>query len=281
MALMVGCGVLLGVAVVLGTRWHRYMSVVPAWAEPVGAWSWAGRLRELGSRLCVGLLAGLLTGALVVGPGGRLVMRLLAATSPDAQGRITEADEVVGDISLNGTIGFYIFVGLPGGLLVGLLYAIVASGLPPGVFGGALFGLVLLVVFGSRIDPLRPDNQDFDIVGPGLLAVVAFGVLAAGAGAFAATAAGWLTARLPPPQLWWVIWLGPVGLLLLLAMVRTSPAGAALLVGGILAYVASGVLPWLGSLVSRYGRLVMRLLLAVVSLLALPGFFTAVTEIVS
>jgi hypothetical protein len=208
-------------------------------------------------------------------------MRLLAATSPDAQGRVTEAEEVVGDISLNGTLGFYIFVGLPGGLLVGLLYAIAAAGLPRGVFGGALFGLVLLVVFGSRIDPLRPENPDFDIVGPGWLAVVAFGVLAASAGAFAAAATGWLTARLPAPRLWWVIWLGPVGLLLLLSLVDASPAGGVLLLGGILAYVASGVLPWLARLVSAHGRLALRLLLGGVSLLALPGFVTAVTDIVS
>ena len=45
-------------------------------------------------------------GLLVTGPAIRLIMRLLAVTSgDDAQGRITEADEVVGRIDVVGTIG--------------------------------------------------------------------------------------------------------------------------------------------------------------------------------
>ncbi len=46
-------------------------------------------------------------------------MRLLAATSPEAQGVLTEADQVVGDITLSGTVGFFVFAGLPFGLAVG------------------------------------------------------------------------------------------------------------------------------------------------------------------
>ncbi len=45
----------------------------------------------------VATVAGLGAG-LYAGVGGRLVMRLLAETSPDAQGRLTEADEVVGGL---------------------------------------------------------------------------------------------------------------------------------------------------------------------------------------
>ncbi len=52
-------------------------------------------------------------GFLVPGLGGRLFMRVLAATSGSgAQGRLTEADEVVGDITFDGSLGFVIFVGL-------------------------------------------------------------------------------------------------------------------------------------------------------------------------
>ena len=47
-----------------------------------------------------------------------VIMRLLAVTGgDDAQGRITEADEVVGSIELDGTIGLYLF----GGILPGLM----------------------------------------------------------------------------------------------------------------------------------------------------------------
>ena len=48
-------------------------------------------------------------------------MRLLAVTAgPTAQGRITEADQVVGRISLDGTLGFIVFTSLFFGAPVGL-----------------------------------------------------------------------------------------------------------------------------------------------------------------
>jgi hypothetical protein len=46
------------------------------------------------------------------------------------------------------------------------------------MLGGAVFGLGLLVVLGTTLDPLRRENPDFDIVGPGWLAVVVFTALA-------------------------------------------------------------------------------------------------------
>ena len=56
--------------------------------------------------VAVALVGGFWAGILVTGPAIRLIMRLLAATAGDgAQGAITEAEEVVGDISLGGTIG--------------------------------------------------------------------------------------------------------------------------------------------------------------------------------
>jgi hypothetical protein len=55
--------------------------------------------------LTLAISAGVGAGILAAGAGGRLVMRLLAVTAgPDAQGRITEADQVVGRISLDGSL---------------------------------------------------------------------------------------------------------------------------------------------------------------------------------
>ena len=49
--------------------------------------------------------AALITGVLMAWPGGRLLMRILAATSPgSAQGRLTEAQANVGFITLDGTL---------------------------------------------------------------------------------------------------------------------------------------------------------------------------------
>ena len=46
--------------------------------------------------VAVGLVGGFWAGALLTGPAGRLIMRLLAVTAgEDAQGKITEAEEVV------------------------------------------------------------------------------------------------------------------------------------------------------------------------------------------
>ena len=62
----------------------------------------------IGSRyITLAVLAGVGSGVLIVGAGGRLAMRLLAATAGEgAQGRETEAEEIVGQITTGGTIEF-------------------------------------------------------------------------------------------------------------------------------------------------------------------------------
>ncbi|HET7489538.1 MAG TPA: hypothetical protein VFJ85_16545 [Acidimicrobiales bacterium] len=112
------------------------------------------------------------------GPGGRLAMRLLAVTAGDAaQGRLTEADQVVGRITTGGTIGFVIFNGVFGGLAAGLVYLVVRRCLPAGRLGAVVYGLALLVVVGTTVDPLRGGNPDFDLVGPGWLAALVFSLV--------------------------------------------------------------------------------------------------------
>ena len=126
----------------------------------------------------VALAAGMTAGVLAAGAGGRLAMRLLAVTSPDARGSITEANEVVGEITAEGTLGFVIFVGLPAGFLSAVLYALTRPILPPGRAGGLILGLLLLLLAGTTLEPLRADNPDFDIVGPSWLSLLVFTVLA-------------------------------------------------------------------------------------------------------
>lgn len=127
----------------------------------------------------VALVGGFWAGALVTGPAMRLIMRLLAVTAgDDAQGRITEANEVIGQIELGGTLGLVVFGGILPGLLSGGLYLVVRRWLPAGRAGGVVFGLLHLVVGATRVDPLRADNIDFELVGPAWLAVLTFGVAA-------------------------------------------------------------------------------------------------------
>ncbi|MGD9705017.1 MAG: alpha/beta-hydrolase N-terminal domain-containing protein [Acidimicrobiia bacterium] len=131
------------------------------------------------------LSAGTITGVLVLGFGGRLVMRALAATSGDgAQGRLTEADEVVGQITAGGTIAFLVFVGLLGGLVTAALHLVARRWLPRRADRlGAILAVVLVGTIGV-LDPLSPDNVDFAILRPRWLAVL----LVAGCGVLFALA---------------------------------------------------------------------------------------------
>ena len=127
-------------------------------------------------------------------------MRLLALTSPAAEGSFTEAGEIIGEITFAGTVGFILFTGLAAGLLSAVLYALVRPVLPPGRAGGLALGLLLLVVAGTRVEPLVADNIDFVVLGPAWLAVLAFSALALFHGMLVAAVAARLSGQ-PPPAL--------------------------------------------------------------------------------
>jgi hypothetical protein len=162
--------VLAGAAIVLAWGGEAHAGAT----EPSSGASGSPRpVRYVGIALAAGLAAGLMA----AGAGGRLVMRLLAVTSPEAAGSTTEAGEIVGQISLDGTLGFIVFAGVPAGLISGLLYALLRPVLPRGRPGGIALGVLLLLLAGTRVEPLRADNVDFALVGPAWLAVLAFTIL--------------------------------------------------------------------------------------------------------
>lgn len=116
--------------------------------------------------------AGLVAGLVGAGVIGRLVMRLIGATSGEAQGRITEAGEVVGRITNEGTQGFIIFIGLFGGIVAAIVFLALRRWLPATAGpAGLVLGVVLLGTIGVT-DPLSPGNVDFRILTPAWLAVV-------------------------------------------------------------------------------------------------------------
>jgi hypothetical protein len=143
---------------------------------------------------------------------------------------------VIGEITAGGTLGFVLFVGVAAGLLTAGLYAVLFPLLPRGRAGGLVLGAVLLVVAGTRLEPLRADNFDFVLLEPTWLAVLAFVVLALFQGLLAAAFAARLSRGRPlmPP------------------------------------------LP-LGSRAVTYGRVAV----AVVVLVALPGFVDSLADILS
>jgi hypothetical protein len=152
--------------------------------------------------------AGAVAGFLVAGLGGRLFMRVMAATSGNgAQGKLTEAEEVVGDITFDGSLGFVIFIGIFFPAVAALAYIGLRHFLPnPAALGGAIFGVILLGTLGVG-DPMSSDNVDFEILEPLALAVAGVTFLALLFGVtFAALATRFDAAVKPlsagPGQIW-------------------------------------------------------------------------------
>lgn len=151
-----------------------------------------GRLRIAARTVGAVCTAGVVSGIFVLGLVGRLVMRILAATSSDAQGLLTEADEIVGEITLGGTMGFIMFVGLFGGLICIAAYLVIRAWLPTRAgMAGLVMGTIVTGTLGVA-DALSPDNGDFAILTPLWLAIF----LVAGTGFLFATTFTALAARL-------------------------------------------------------------------------------------
>jgi hypothetical protein len=167
-------GVVVGAA--FAWRWRR--SPLLAEGRPVVETSGRAALDGLRT-LAVAATAGVAAGVLVAGLGGRLVMRILGATSGDAaQGRVTEADEVVGEITAGGTVGLVIFVGVFGGIFTALAFVVVRRWLPTTAGpAGLVAGVLLLGTIGVG-DAMSPDNVDFAILRPTWLAVTLIVVVA-------------------------------------------------------------------------------------------------------
>ena len=221
--------------------------------------------------------AGVGAGIMAAGAGGRLVMRLLAATSGDrAQGRITEAAEVVGRISVGGTIGFVVFTALFFGSATGGVYLLVRRWLPVGRAGGLTYGALLLVLAGTRLDPLREGNADFDLVGPGWLSVLAFSALVLFHGMLVAALAGRIGRAVPllsrDPR-------AVAGHAPLLLLGPLPPVVLALAVVGALVVLATRARPVIAAWHAPHLRPAGQAVLALAALAALPGFVAAVASI--
>ena len=209
----------------------------------------------------VGIAAsvGILTGVVVGGIGSRLAMRAIAATSdPRLDGVLTSDREPIGDITLDGTIGLLLFVGVIGGALLGVAYLLVRTFLPDDlrVRAGCSAALVWCVGAATMFDS---SDFDFRVLEPGWLAVVMFSAIFLVAGWVVAAGIEVALASWPAPgrAATWryapVVLLLPffplLGLLLVVVLVRSvqsaAPSGRAraVLVGaGRVALVAGAVL---------------------------------------
>jgi hypothetical protein len=153
------------------------------------------------TRVAMGGVAGLATGSLVGGVGGRIAMLILRVTSdPSLHGLESDDGFTIGVVSSQTTF-LLVFTAVLGAI-GGLVYVIVRAWLPdrsrPWLFG-ALTGLV----GGSLV--IHPDGVDFTLLEPLWLAIVLFVLLPAAYGvAVASLAEGWLRAAEPASRLWLV-----------------------------------------------------------------------------
>ena len=166
----IGCAAAMMVAAVLAVRLrHTRRTPSPlSGSEPFGE-----RLAITAGRTGGMLVGAFLAGVLTIGAGGRLMMRVLAATSSDdVQGLRTEADEIVGDVSVGGSMFLIVIVGI-GAALVGLaLFSMLRRWLPDRSLAAGLVGVAIGA--GLLVRPvglLTSANSDFTLVAPVALAV--------------------------------------------------------------------------------------------------------------
>lgn len=129
-------------------------------------------------------------GAIVGGIGSRVVMRLSALAAPEARGMATEAGNMVGEITLSGTVGLMLFAGIASAVFGAGASTVLRPWLPRGtVSRGLVIGLFLLALLGGVV--IDPANADFVLLGDRALNVamfstlfIAFGLVASGTAAF-------------------------------------------------------------------------------------------------
>jgi hypothetical protein len=271
-AVIAACFVLFAFGLVLTVRWSRVEVAGPPGPDDQRAGIIA--LRTLWW-FALAASVGLATGVLIIGAGGRLAMRLLAITAgDDAQGAVTEAGEVVGEITFGGTLGFFVFVGLFGGALSALIYVVLQRWLPHGPYRGLLYGATLLVVLGARIEPLRTNNEDFDLVGPSWVSIVTFALLALAQGAAVAS----FTARWSQTQPLLTTWRALPRYLPLVPFLLLGLTAVVILVVIVLA-IAAVRLGLAGPGRRRAIDIVGVVVLVAIVIVAIPGFVSALTDI--
>ena len=217
-------------------------------------------------------------------------MRLVALVGGDATaGLITDNENVVGEITLEGTLFLVLFAGVATGSIGGLLYMAVRRWLPGQArWSGLVFGLLVLLVLSSVV--INSDNPDFEKLGNPRLSIPLFLILFHLFGLVIAPLAAWVEKALPVadghrlPKALPLVYLAMAVLPLLLVLVAGS-GGVGL---GIAVVVIATVPLW--PLVGRrlHGRLfrpsprdARRAGYAVLGILAIAGTASLIREIIA
>jgi hypothetical protein len=166
----IGCAMAMVAAAVLTVR-LRHIRRTPSPLS--GGEPFRERLVVTVSRAGGMLVGAYLAGLLTIGAGARLLMRILAATSSDdVQGRLTEADETIGEVSVGGSLFLIIGIGIGASVMGLALFSTVRRWLPDRSPAAGLIGVAIgagLLVRPSGL--LTSTNEDFTLVAPVALAV--------------------------------------------------------------------------------------------------------------
>jgi len=151
-----------------------------------------GAISEILRDISVGGIASLISGIVVLGLGGRLVMFLSRLLHPEAIGRFTENGNVVGLFTAEGTVGLLLFGGVAGGLIAAPVWVVMRPWIPR---NWAAVGLGAVCIGGFQL--VASDNRDFDILEGPALDLALLLALVFGFGAVLSTLDRFLDKRLP------------------------------------------------------------------------------------
>jgi hypothetical protein len=142
---------------------HEKSETVDGSATPTAPFT---SLAGLARHITIAGLSGLIAGVLVGGIGGRLFMRIAGAIAGDvAQGRRTEAGFTVGEVTMDGSLGLILFIGVFSGLAVASYYVMFFPWIAwAGRWRGVMFGITGFAAASATSDLLNPDNIDFVIL---------------------------------------------------------------------------------------------------------------------
>jgi len=164
--------------------------------EGSGARPILGRVAEPLRDIARGGLAGLMTGILVAGIGGRIVMRVAAVLVTSATGRLTENGNRIGEITVGGSFSL-VLVGVFFGLAGAVVWIVVSPWMPRGTRARALVAAPVAVAL-AAVGLIDGFNPDFPVLQHDAATVVLLLLLVAGAGVSISLFDSWLDRRLPP-----------------------------------------------------------------------------------
>ena len=138
----------------------------------------------------------MLAGVVFLGIGSRIAMRVVALLNAEAKGTLTDAEQVVGAITPDGTVALVVFVGGFGGVFAGAIWVVIRERLPERLSLRVPLGGIIATIVGSFFI-IEASNADFRLFDPVVLNVAMFMMLVGLAGSATAYRDWVLQRRLP------------------------------------------------------------------------------------